>query len=205
MGLLCRSAASPAGRNVVLLLGKGGYFRVLILALPQWRAHQFELELLGVASPQNSFEAQRRSSRIRAQIPVRITSLDPELSFTERCHTLVVNTQGCGLRLTRALPAGTQVTLDELPTGVTVTGMVANAVPLGGDKKYWLVGVALDEVGNIWGIHPTPVDWGENTVIATEATAAASNFHPTASPDAKKNEWPYSQFSRRGEFHPGRK
>ena len=45
----------------------------------------------------------RRSTRIRAQIPLRITSLDPAVTFSEAGHTLVLNTQGCGVRLSRAL------------------------------------------------------------------------------------------------------
>lgn len=155
-------------------------------------------------STETSHEAERRSSRIRAQIPVRLTSLDPQLKFAERCHTLIVNTEGCGLRLTTALPAGTQVLLDELPAGLKVTGIVVNAVPLGSDKKYWLVGVALDRTGNIWGIHPAPADWGETKAVAAAASAAPApaNVAPAAQ---KSNEWPYSQFSRRGEFHPGRR
>ena len=47
-----------------------------------------------------SGEAARRSTRIRAQIPFRLASLDPAIPFSEHCHTLVVNTEGCGVRLT---------------------------------------------------------------------------------------------------------
>jgi hypothetical protein len=39
-------------------------------------------------------DAGRRSTRIRAQLPLRVTSLDPALQFSEHCHTLVVNVQG---------------------------------------------------------------------------------------------------------------
>jgi hypothetical protein len=157
-----------------------------------------------VDSVQNSPEAQRRSSRIRAQIPLRITSLDTEVRFSEQCHTVIVNPQGCGLRLSAELPAGIQVLLDELPNGLKVTGRVANAVPLGIDKKYWLVGVALDQPGNVWGIQPAPADWGESTAKAALTTAAAPPISPAVSAQ-KRNEWPYSQFSQHGEFHPGRK
>ncbi len=88
------------------------------------------------------------------------------------------------------------VRLDELPTGLTITGRVANCVPLGTEGKYWLVGLALDQSGNVWGIAPAPADWGSEP----NAFAAAASATP-----GKKNEWPYSQFSRKGEFHPGRK
>lgn len=158
-----------------------------------------------MASAPNSSAAQRRSTRIRAQIPVRVSSLDPEFAFAERCHTLVVNTQGCGLRLSRELPAGVQVLLDELPTGLQVTGIVANAVPLGSDGKYWLVGLALDDKGNIWGIHPAPSDWAEAKAMVAAAAASSPTSTSGVAPAAKKGEWPYSQFSPRGEFHPGRK
>lgn len=146
-------------------------------------------------------EATRRSTRIRAQIPVRVTSLDPAIELSERCHTLVVNTQGCGVRLSRPLEAGVPVQLDELPTGQVVTARVANAVPLGADGKFWLVGLAMEHTGNIWGIHPAPADWGTEPIAAAAAASAGAT---TAIP-AKKGEWPFSQFSNRGEFHPGRK
>jgi hypothetical protein len=148
-------------------------------------------------STPNPYEKQRRSTRIRAQIPFRLTSLDPGIQFSEQCHTLIVNTQGCGVRLARALEPGLAVRLDELPTGKTVTARVANCVPLGAEGKYWLVGIALDEMGNIWGIRPAPADWGSESAMA--AAAAAPD------PAQKKKEWPYSMYSNRGEAHPGKK
>lgn len=148
-----------------------------------------------------SYESSRRSTRIRAQIPLRVTSLDPAIELTEHCHTLVVNTQGCGVRLSRSLDTGVEVRLDQLPSGKVVNARVANSVPLGTDGKYWLVGLAMEESGNIWGIHPAPADWGTEP----KAMAAAAGVNLSAVVPAKKNEWPFSQFSNRGEFHPGRK
>ena len=148
-----------------------------------------------------SYESSRRSTRIRAQIPLRVTSLDPAVEFSENCHTLVVNTQGCGVRLSRSLDPGFEVQLDQLPTGKIVAARVANSVPLGADHKYWLVGLAMEESGNIWGIHPAPADWGSEP----KAMAAAASVSVSTAVPAKKNEWPFSQFSNRGEFHPGRK
>ena len=107
-----------------------------------------------------SYEAERRSTRIRAQIPFRLASLDPAIPFSEHCHTLVVNTEGCGVRLTRPLEPGLPVLLDELPGGTSAPARVASCVPLGTGGKYWLVGLALDEPGNIWCIQPAPADWG---------------------------------------------
>ena len=146
---------------------------------------------------ERTFEKARRSTRLQAQIPLRLTSLDPAVQFSEHCHTLIVNLQGCGLRLTQPLEPGLDVEMDELPTGAVVSGKVANCVPLGTDGKYWLVGVAFQQTGNIWGIHPAPEDWG------TEGKAFAAGAAGPAK-DKGKN-WPYSQFSNKGEAHPGRK
>jgi hypothetical protein len=151
-------------------------------------------------STENSTESGRRSTRIRAQIPLRVTSLDPAIPFSESGHTLVVNTQGCGVRLSRALEPGLAVSLDELPARQGVTARIANCVPLGTGGQWWMVGIALDEPGNVWGIHPTPADWGSEAANAT--AAGASSPAPNA---AKSSEWPFRQFSSRGEFHPGKR
>jgi len=147
-------------------------------------------------STEKTTDSGRRSTRIRAQIPLRVTGLDATNPFSEVGHTLVVNTQGCGVRLSRPLKPGTEVFLDELPTGKRATARVANCVPLGVGSKCWVVGIALDEPGNIWGIHPAPEDWG------SEPAAVAAAAETTC---AKSDEWPYRQFSNRGEFHPGRR
>jgi hypothetical protein len=143
-----------------------------------------------------SNESSRRSTRIRAQIPLRVTSLDPVIQFSESGHTLVLNTQGCGVRLSRALEPGMAVSLDELPSRKSVPARVANCVPLGTGGKWWMVGIALDEPGNVWGIHPAPADWGSDAAFA----AASPAPNPT-----KTGEWPFRQFSNRGEFHPGKR
>jgi hypothetical protein len=148
-------------------------------------------------------ESGRRSTRIRAQIPLRVTSLDPAIQFSESGHTLVLNTQGCGVRLSRALEPGMPIALDELPGRQSVTARVANCVPLGTGGKWWMVGIALDEPGNVWGVHPAPADWASDAALAAAAATA-----PDASPapnSTKSGEWPFRQFSNRGEFHPGKR
>jgi hypothetical protein len=142
-----------------------------------------------------SVEAARRSTRIRAQIPFRLASLDPAIPFSEHCHTLVVNTEGCGVRLTQPLEPGLSVLLDELPGGTSAPATVANCVPLGAEGKYWLVGLALEQPANVWCIQPAPANWGSES----KSIAAA------VPPPKKENEWPYSVFSSKGEAHPGRK
>ena len=147
-----------------------------------------------MSSSDGPHTAPRRSTRVRAQIPVRITSQDPAIEFSETCHTLVVNTEGCGVRLTRPLDAGLAVSVSELPNGGSARARVANCVALGGEGKYWLIGIALEEPGNIWCIQPAPADWG-----APVASAAAVPL------PKKKDEWPFSLFSTKGEAHPGRR
>jgi hypothetical protein len=151
-------------------------------------------------STEKSPDSGRLSTRIRAQIPLRVTSLDPATPFSESGHTLVLNTQGCGVRLSRALEPGLAVSLDDLPSRKSVPARIANCVPLGSGGQWWMVGIALDEPGNVWGVHPAPADWGSEGAMATAAASASSTPSTT-----KSGEWPYRQFSSRGEFHPGKR
>jgi hypothetical protein len=90
------------------------------------------------------------------------------------------------------------VLLGELPGGVTATGRVASCLPLGEDGKYFLIGVALYNHGNVWGIANPPQDWN-----CAAASAAASG--EATLPASNRNVWPYNRFSDQGESHPGRK
>jgi hypothetical protein len=144
-----------------------------------------------MAPEATTYEALRRSTRLRAQIPVRIVSLDPGVSLSERCQTVVVNCEGCGVRLQRVVDVGLRVSIEELPGGLSVLGRVTSCVALGKD---WLVGIALEQRGNVWSIQPAPADWPSGPAAA--ATVPAPQ---------KKGEWPYAMFSGKGEAHPGRK
>ncbi|HZQ94480.1 MAG TPA: hypothetical protein VFA67_05680 [Candidatus Sulfotelmatobacter sp.] len=101
----------------------------------------------------------RHGTRVRAQIPVRLTSLDPQSRFSERCHTLLVNPNGCGLRVSRPLKPGMLVRMDDLPGGGTVIARVASNLPPRAGSKYWVVGLGMNTPGNIWRLAPTPDDW----------------------------------------------
>ena len=59
--------------------------------------------------------APRRMTRLRVEIPVRLATLAPAAVYAEQTHTLVVNPQGCGIKISRALDPGTRVLLDGLP------------------------------------------------------------------------------------------
>jgi hypothetical protein len=75
---------------------------------------------------------------------------------------VLVNQQGCALTINRALDVGAAVILVGLPVASKVTGRVVNSISLGKrEKPFWLLGVAIDEPGNVWGIPNPPEDWGE--------------------------------------------
>jgi hypothetical protein len=115
--------------------------------------------------------------------------------FSEDARTILVNPLGCGVQLSCALPIQTPVVLAGLPGGVSVNAKVVNCLPLGSGGKAFLVGLALEAPGNVWGLQNPPSDWG-----AAAATAASPQQDPI-----KKKNWPYNLFSAKGEAHPGRR
>jgi hypothetical protein len=158
----------------------------------------------------------RRSTRVRVEIAVTVTSLDRKHPFSAKCMALVVSPQGCGVRASQSLPLETPVLLNDLPAGGSASGRVATCLPLGNDKKSFLIGVALYNHGNVWGIADPPEDWNcaPNTVAAAAAGAeksAEKSSEKSADKSApkpaskSKNAWPYNLFSSQGEAHPGRK
>ena len=149
-------------------------------------------------------KAARRSTRVRVEIPVSVISLDRKRPFGDRCMLLVVSAQGCGFRSSEELQVGTPIMLSGLPGGGSVTGQVANCVPLGNDGQYFLVGASLYTHGNVWGIANPPEDWG---VAAKNDPAPASSAAKPAAAGVvtKKKSWPYNVFSEGAETHPGRK
>lgn len=46
--------------------------------------------------------------------------------------------------------------LEGLPRGGTVAARVVNCISLGQYEKLWLLGLALEEPGNVWGIQSPP-------------------------------------------------
>jgi hypothetical protein len=144
--------------------------------------------------------ATRRSTRVRVQIPLTVTSLDRIDPFSAKCVALVVSAQGCGFQASQALPLETPLLLSDLPGGASASGRVANCLPLGKDGKQFLIGVALYNHGNVWGIANPPEDWNSvSHPIHTSATAAKN------APAKSKDVWPYNLFSGHSEAHPGRK
>jgi len=101
----------------------------------------------------------RRGTRIPCEIPITLTSLDPIHPFSEPCLAILVNSQGCAVRFRRPLEIGAGVRLEGLPARTNVTARVVNSISLGEYEKVWLLGLALDEPGNVWDIKTPPEDW----------------------------------------------
>jgi len=146
----------------------------------------------------------RRSTRIRVEIPVTVTSLDRMRPFAGKCMVLVVSAQGCGFRSPQPLQLETPIILNDLPGGGSVTARVANCLPLGSDGKYFLIGAALYTHGNVWGIADPPDDW--KFAPQTPAHSPANNASTTV-PTLKvhKKAWPYNLASESSDADSGRK
>jgi hypothetical protein len=138
-------------------------------------------------------KATRRSTRLRVQIPLIVTSMDRRHAFAAQCVALVVSSQGCGIRTSQALPIETPILLSELPGGGSASGRVASCLPLGNDAKYFLIGVSLYNQGNIWGIADPPEDWNCTTDSKAASTSAEAKTMKS------KNVWPYNVFAGRNE------
>jgi hypothetical protein len=163
----------------------------------------------------------RRSTRLRVEVPVRVTSLDRMRPFAENCVTVIVSAQGCGFRSSQALQMETPILLSGLPGGGSVTARVVNCLPLGDDGKYFLIGASLYTHGNVWGIANPPEDWrlaelnyptaGPASTPAAVPAAFPAAFPSQAAPGSaptltvNKKNWPYNRFDEGGETHSGRK
>jgi len=100
----------------------------------------------------------RLNTRVPCEIPASLTSLDPAHPFSEACLVILVSPQGCAARVCRPLEVGCAVRLENLPINTSVTARVVNCIAIGGEKL-WLLGLALQEPGNVWGIQSPPEDW----------------------------------------------
>jgi hypothetical protein len=147
----------------------------------------------------------RRSTRIRVQIPVSVTSLDRTRPFADKCMVLIVSALGCGFRSSRALQMETPIMISDLPGGGSVTARVANCLPLGNDGNHFLIGAALYTHGNVWKIANPPEDWDLATQGAPAPSSAKGDRDDSPKLTVNKKIWPYNLFSEGVEVHPGRK
>ncbi len=165
---------------------------------------------LGLQMEVLTAKATRRSTRLRVEIPLTMTSLDRGHPFVAECVALLVSPQGAGLQTPQALPLETPVILSGLPGGASASARVASCLPLGNDNKHFLIGVSLYNPGNVWGIAQPPEDWGY-AAAATASNSGEVGRADAAQPAAgmaqpqRKGAWPYNIFSGHTEAHPGKK
>ena len=104
------------------------------------------------------YALRRSGTRINCEISARLDLLDSIHSPSEPCLIILVNPLGCAARTNRPLEVGTRVRLEGLPVR-EVTARVVNCISVAGSGNLWLLGLALDEPGNVWGITTPPEDW----------------------------------------------
>lgn len=104
--------------------------------------------------------AKRRGTRIPCDISAILTTLVPDHSLSESCQILLINPQGCVVRYRYPLKIGTIVQLAfGLPRSTKVVARVVNCISMGQHENFWLLGLALEEPGNVWGVPNPPLDW----------------------------------------------
>jgi len=114
---------------------------------------------IGFGNPPVRKKTARSGTRVPCEIPVKLTSFEPTLSFADSCLVVLVNPQGCAARFHRPVEVGTRVRLEGLPSNNSAIARVVNCISLGEYEKFWLLGLALAEAGNVWGLETPPDDW----------------------------------------------
>ena len=104
----------------------------------------------------------RSGTRIPCEIPITLESMYPSDPFSEPCRVILVNPRGCAALFSRSLEIDRAVRLQGLPTTTDVTARVVNCIFLGDSERRYLLGLALDEPGNVWDIRTPPEDWEHN-------------------------------------------
>ena len=120
-----------------------------------WRYEPINLNVRSIANKLGV----RRGTRIPCEIANTLASVDPAHPFSELCLIILVNPQGCAARFGHPLEVGSAVRLEGLPASTSVTARVVNCISMGEYERLWLLGLALDEPGDVWGIQSPPQDW----------------------------------------------
>jgi hypothetical protein len=100
----------------------------------------------------------RSGTRISCEIPAALRVHECSSTLAEECMVILVNLQGCAARFNRPVEIGTTVRLEALPGGCA-NARVVNCISVEKGGKFWLLGLALDEPQNLWGIDTPPHDW----------------------------------------------
>ena len=101
--------------------------------------------------------ALRRSSRVPAELPIKVTTL-AGAPFSEVCKTLVVNAHGCALQTPVKVDAGVPLRFHS-NDGRETTAHVVTCYPVGPDNRAWILGAKLDRPQNFWRLSHCPEDW----------------------------------------------
>lgn len=102
--------------------------------------------------------ARRSGTRVSCEIPASLRVHTGATAGCEECTVILVNLQGCAVRFNRPLEVGETVCLEGLPYG-SAEARVVNCISVEKGTNLWLLGLALDEPRNIWGIDTPPADW----------------------------------------------
>jgi len=108
--------------------------------------------------PASNGHTLRRSSRVPINVPIRVTSMEPNAKFSEICETLVVSAHGCALRFPLKLDTGSALSLHSRG-GRQATAHVVFCQPMGSDAEGFRLGARLDRPDNFWGLESYPDDW----------------------------------------------
>jgi len=120
---------------------------------------------------------------VPVNVPILVTSLEPESKFSEVCETLVVNAHGCSMKSPVKLDAGVLLHFHS-KDGRETTAKVVYCEPLDSDHTGWRLGARLDRPQNFWGLKATPTDWlrlpaaAEPSSDALPAKMAPKNLQP---------------------------
>jgi hypothetical protein len=108
--------------------------------------------------PASNGHTARRSSRVPINVPIRVTSMEPNAQFSEVCETLVVSAHGCALRFPLKLHTGSALRLHSRG-GQQTTAYVVFCQPMGSDGQGFRLGARLERPDNFWGLESCPDDW----------------------------------------------
>ncbi len=132
---------------------------------------------------QQILDARRRSSRVPVSFPVLVTTLNPEVHFSEICETLVVSAHGCAIRSPLRLEKGAPIHLHS-EEGRQTRAQVVSCQRLGSDQKGWVLGASLEQPQNFWGLKSFPKDWGLQLPAPAQPPAAKLAARSGADPAA---------------------
>ena len=116
----------------------------------------------------------RRSSRVAAQLPIRVTSLAGTY-FSEMCKTLVVNAHGCALQAPVKFDPGIPLRFHS-KDGRETTARVVSCQPIGPDNRSWRLGAQLDRPENFWRLSDCPQDWTLPTQLSARPPQIAASL-----------------------------